>query len=188
MFMSKNTKDYYLKIISKCKEIFLKKNKDYGMSWAVLRLPSLTDQIFIKANRIRTIEESNKNIIGDSIESEYQSIINYCIIAMISCENKLEYDKPLSLSELEALYDKYVQNTFELMLMKNSDYGEVWRQMRNTSLTDLIITKLLRIKQIEDNKGVTEVSEGVFSNYQDIMNYSIFSIIKINESNHESKL
>lgn len=183
----KNTKDKYLKIVSKCKEIFLKKNKDYGMSWVVLRLPSLTDQIFIKATRIRTIEESNKNLVGDSIESEYESIVNYCIMALISCKHTLDYNNPISISELERLYDKYIMETFDLMLQKNTDYGEVWRQMRNTSLTDLIITKILRIKQIEDNNGITEVSEGAFSNYQDILNYSIFSIIKITELRDESK-
>jgi hypothetical protein len=146
-------------------------------------LSSLTDQLFIKAKRIRNIEISNVTQVGDSIEDEFMSIINYCIMAMIKCEEVIEEEISLSNDRLQMFYDKYYIATFELMQKKNTDYGEVWRDMRVSSFTDLILTKLLRIKQIEDNMGKTEVSEGAFSNYQDIMNYSIFAIIKLESEN-----
>lgn len=176
---TKNTDLHYKEIVDKCKSIFLKKSKDYGTSWTILRLSSLTDQLFIKAKRIRNIEISNVNKVGDSIEDEFKSIINYCIMSMIKCEESIEEEVALSEEKLHFLYDKYYRATFELMQKKNTDYGEVWRDMRVSSFTDLILTKLLRIKQIEDNMGKTEVSEGAFSNYQDIMNYSIFALIKL---------
>lgn len=177
--MSNTTEESYRQIVSKCKEIFLKKNRDYGPSWSIMRLSSLTDQIFIKAKRVRNIQETNQNIVGDSQEEEFQGIINYCIMALILCEDHTVEE--ISINQLESLYDKYVLETFQLMKSKNSDYGEVWRDMRVSSMTDLILTKLLRIKQIEDNQGNTIASEGVFSNYQDILNYSIFCIIKLSE-------
>jgi NTP pyrophosphatase (non-canonical NTP hydrolase) len=180
---TKNTDLHYKEIVDKCKSIFLKKSKDYGTSWTILRLSSLTDQLFIKAKRIRNIEISNVNKVGDSIEDEFMSIINYCIMAMIKCEEVIEEEISLSNDRLQMFYDKYYIATFELMQKKNTDYGEVWRDMRVSSFTDLILTKLLRIKQIEDNMGKTEVSEGAFSNYQDIMNYSIFAIIKLESEN-----
>lgn len=176
---TKNTDLHYKEIVDKCKSIFLKKSKDYGTSWTILRLSSLTDQLFIKAKRIRNIEISNVNKVGDSIEDEFMSIINYCIMSMIKCEESIDEEVALSEEKLHFLYDKYYRATFELMQKKNTDYGEVWRDMRVSSFTDLILTKLLRIKQIEDNMGKTEVSEGAFSNYQDIMNYSIFALIKL---------
>lgn len=175
--MSNLTSVAYFQIISKCKEIFLKKNQDYGMSWTILRLSSLTDQIFIKAKRIRNIQETNQNLIGDSQEDEFHAIINYCVMAMILSTNTYEEIGKLTISDIEIIYDSQVKLTFDLMLKKNSDYGEVWRDMRVSSMTDLILSKLLRIKQIEDNQGETSISEGVYSNYQDIFNYCIFSII-----------
>lgn len=177
--MGKTTEESYHQIVSKCKEIFLKKNKDYGPSWSIMRLSSLTDQIFIKGKRIRNLQESNQNIIGDSQEDEFQGIINYCIMAMILCKEKL--DDTIHLQKLEEWYDQYSKECLVLMKNKNTDYGEVWRDMRVSSMTDLILTKLLRIKQIEDNEGTTIASEGVYSNYQDIMNYSIFCIIRLSE-------
>jgi hypothetical protein len=174
------TEEHYHQIVSKCKDIFLKKNKDYGPSWSIMRLSSLTDQIFIKAKRIRNIQESEQNIIGDSQTEEFQGIINYCLMAMMIEKEHIQDD--IEINTLSALYDQYASLTFELMKKKNADYGEVWRDMRVSSMTDLILTKLLRIKQIENNKGVTIASEGAFSNYQDILNYSIFSIILLDKS------
>lgn len=177
--MEKSTSTAYYEIISKCKEIFLKKNQDYGMSWTILRLSSLTDQIYIKAKRIRNIQETNQNLIGDSQEDEFHAIINYCVMAMILATIPAENIEHLNLLSLESAYDSQVKTTHELMENKNSDYGEVWRDMRVSSMTDLILSKLLRIKQIEDNQGQTTISEGIYSNYQDIMNYCIFCIIKL---------
>lgn len=173
--MHKPTEKHYLEIAAKCKEIFLKKNKDYGASWSIMRLSSITDQIFIKAKRIRNIQESKQNKIGDSETDEFRGIINYCIMAMI-----LKNEEAMNeTNTVEVLYDKYTMETFQLMKDKNTDYGEVWRDMRVSSMTDLMLTKLLRIKQIEDNEGFTVISEGVFSNYQDIMNYAVFCLIKL---------
>lgn len=174
--MIPSTEAAYKDIIKECKEIFLKKNEDYGASWNIMRSSSLTDQIFIKAKRIRNIQESGQNIVGDSQDDEFRGIINYCIMAMIVLDRQVIKDN------LSMLYDNYVHQTYALMQSKNADYGEVWRDMRVSSMTDLILTKILRIKQIEDNNGKTVASEGVFSNYQDILNYAIFSIILLDEA------
>lgn len=179
--MKSPTEKAYFEIIAKCKDIFLKKNQDYGMSWTILRLSSLTDQIFIKAKRIRNLQESKQNLIGDTQEDEFLSIINYCIMAMLLASHSEAELSNNSIEHLSQNYDKAVQNTFDLMQKKNSDYGEVWRDMRVSSMTDLILAKLLRIKQIEDNQGQTSISEGVYSNYQDILNYCIFCLIKLTE-------
>jgi hypothetical protein len=181
--MENPTSVAYFQIISKCKEIFLKKNQDYGMSWTILRLSSLTDQIFIKAKRIRNIQETNQNLIGDSQEDEFHSMINYCIMAMILATSTSSEVEHLDIGSLEKKYDSQVKDTHSLMMSKNTDYGEVWRDMRVSSMTDLILSKLLRIKQIEDNQGQTSISEGVYSNYQDIFNYSVFCIILLQEKN-----
>jgi len=178
--MEKSTSIKYFEIIEQCKVVFLRKTEDYGASWSIMRLPSLTDQIFIKANRIRTIQESGVNIIGDSIADEYHGIINYCIMAMMKTKEDIDYN---NFENITFNYKKIVEETHDLMVRKNEDYGEVWQNMRETSFTDLILTKLLRIKQIEENKGVTTISEGVYSNYQDILNYSIFAIIKDRQNN-----
>lgn len=172
------TSEQYTKVISSCREIYTKKTKDYGTAWRILRPSSLTDQIFIKAQRIRTIQETGSNLVGESISSEFQAIVNYCIMALI----QLEYTSDnLELSEVDAcnLYDTYVNEAFELMKKKNHDYGEAWRDMRVSSLTDLILMKILRVKQIEDNQGKTLISEGIDANYYDMLNYAVFSLIHL---------
>lgn len=176
--MSKTVKQY-TKAISNCREIFEKKTKDYGTSWRVFRPSSLTDQIFIKAQRIRTIQITGENRVGESVEGEFSAIVNYCIMALIQLERD-EY-LPLELSPMEAiqLYDEYAQLARDLMDKKNHDYGEAWRDMRVSSLTDLILTKILRVKQIEDNKGKTIASEGIDANYYDMLNYSVFALIHL---------
>lgn len=169
----------YTEIIDYCKDLFVKKNKDYGTSWRILRLPSLTDQIYIKAQRIRTIQEKGTQKIGDDIPSEFIGIINYCIMALIRIaapDDQME----ISIEELTRLYEQESDAVKELLFNKNHDYGEAWRQMRVSSMTDIILMKLLRIKQIEDNQGMTIVSEGVKSGYQDIINYSVFCLIQSN--------
>ncbi len=171
----------YRQVISHCKALFDKKNKDYGTSWRILRLPSLTDQIFIKAQRIRSIQEKGEQKIQDGIEGEFIGIINYCIIALIqkSLENSEQME--FSAEELSQFYDHQVETTLELLKNKNHDYGEAWRDMRVSSMTDLILMKIFRTKQIENNLGVTLVSEGVEANYQDMLNYAVFCLIKIKE-------
>lgn len=175
------TSEQYNKVISTCKEIFTKKTKDYGTAWRILRASSLTDQIYIKAQRIRTIQETGENKVGESIEDEFKAIVNYCIMALIQLkEVNIE---ALELSEVEALkyYEKYSTEAFALMERKNHDYGEAWRSMRVTSLTDLILMKILRVKQIEDNLGKTVISEGIDANYFDMLNYAIFSLIHLTQ-------
>ena len=170
-----------------CRTLFEKKTRDYGTSWRVLRLPSLTDQIFIKANRIRSIQESGENRVGDDIRGEFVAMVNYAVMALIQAEVesgklKVESEDPMELPLEEAmrLYDKHLNATLELMLAKNHDYGEAWRQMRVSSMVDLILMKLRRIKQIEDNDGKTLVSEGVEGGYMDIVNYSLFCLVRLN--------
>lgn len=169
----------YDKAIKLCKDIFLKKMKDYGTAWRNLRLPSLTDQIFIKAQRIKSIENKGTQKVGDDIKGEYIGIINYCVISLIQIELENDSRVDLPYDEVEKLYDKYVAQTKKLMEDKNHDYGEAWRDMRISSLTDLILMKIFRVKQIEDNKGKTIISEGVDANYMDMMNYSVFALIKL---------
>lgn len=174
----KTAKEYWA-IIADCKDLFEKKTHDYGTAWRILRLPSITDQILIKAQRIRSIQEKGVQMVEDDLKAEFQGIINYSLIAMI--QNDLSKDDLMELEfdELEPLYDKHVNETFELLKAKNHDYGEAWRDMRLTSITDIILMKLLRVKQIEDNEGKTLVSEGVIANYQDLINYSVFALIKM---------
>jgi hypothetical protein len=179
--MENTTINSFKKIIANCQEVFLKKNQDYGMSWTIMRLSSLTDQIYIKAKRIRNIQESKRNVIGDTQQDEFHSIINYCIMAMIIATNNLKGLESMSFEELKSRYSEIVNDTLDLLSRKNTDYGEVWRDMRVSSMTDIILAKLLRIKQIEDNQGETTISEGAYSNYQDILNYSIFCIIQLSD-------
>ncbi len=181
----KKTIEQFQDIFSRCKALFLQKNRDYGSSWRILRPASLTDQLFIKARRIRTIEEKGYQKVEDSIDSEFIGLVNYSIIAIIQLQ--LPGDAPLEMDEAEAasLYDQVVDRTLALLKAKNDDYGEVWRDMRPSSYTDLILMKLLRIKQIEDNEGRTLVSEGSESNYLDIINYAIFALIKSEEAKEE---
>jgi hypothetical protein len=173
------TETEYRQIISLCKALFQKKNKDYGTSWRILRLPSLTDQIFIKAQRIRSIQEKGTQKVEDGIEGEFIGIINYCVIALI--QKKLEGSNKMEFSEQELsdLYDEQVEETLNLQKNKNHDYDEAWRDMRISSMTDLILMKIFRTKQIEDNQGVTIVSEGIEANYQDMLNYAVFCMIKM---------
>tara|TARA_Y100000992_G_scaffold250758_1_gene182808 strand:+ start:242 stop:787 length:546 start_codon:yes stop_codon:yes gene_type:complete len=173
-----STRENYKKIIEICKDIYLKKSKDYGSAWRILRVTSLTDQIFIKAQRIRSIQEKNKMKVNENIEDEFIGIINYCVIAII----QLEYtgkDIEIDIKELEKLYDKYSNEIMDLLENKNHDYDEAWKEMRISSMTDIILMKLYRTKQIESNEGKTLISEGVKANYQDIVNYSVFCLIKL---------
>ena len=174
-----NTNRQFETITGLCKEVFMAKMRDYGSSWRILRPSSLTDQIYIKANRIRSIEAKGTQKINEGIRPEYIGIVNYSVIALIQIELDTKEDLDLGVDESEKLYDKYITKAKDLMLDKNHDYGEAWRNMRLSSLTDIILMKLKRIKQIEDNAGQTFVSEGVDSNYYDIINYSVFALIKI---------
>lgn len=171
----------YRQVIAHCKALFDKKNKDYGTSWRILRLSSLTDQIFIKAQRIRSIQEKGTQKIEDGIEGEFIGIINYCIIALIQKSLENSEQTEFSNEELSNLYDYQVNQTLNLLLNKNHDYGEAWRDMRVSSMTDLILMKIFRTKQIEDNQGVTIVSEGVEANYQDMLNYAVFCLIQLKD-------
>ena len=176
-----DTASQYTDAVNTCKDIFEKKTKDYGTAWRILRTSSLTDQIFIKAQRIRTIEENGESKVGEGIVPEFIGIVNYCVMALIQLEMKDDTNLELVADEVLGHYDIHVKNTRELMERKNHDYGEAWRDMRVSSLTDLILMKLLRVKQIEDNKGETLISEGIDANYQDMINYALFALIKISE-------
>ncbi|MCF2488847.1 DUF1599 domain-containing protein [Dyadobacter sp. CY347] len=175
----KSTESEYQEIIQYCQDLFAKKNKDYGTSWRILRIPSLTDQIFIKAQRIRTIQEKGMQKVDEDVSSEFIGIINYCVMALIQIAS-IEQKQEINDAELTTLYNQQVNEVKELLFNKNHDYGEAWRDMRVSSMTDIILMKLLRIKQIEDNQGLTLVSEGVKAGYQDIINYSVFCLIKSN--------
>ncbi len=175
------TNTEYTNVINVCRELFSKKTKDYGTAWRILRPSSLTDQLFIKASRIRTIQETGKNKVGENIEDEFIAIVNYCIMAIIQLKEKDLVELELSHEQAEELYDKYAKEAFELMQKKNHDYGEAWRDMRVSSLTDLILQKIFRVKQIEDNKGKTIASEGIDASYFDMLNYSVFALILMKE-------
>jgi len=174
------TSQQYDAAIARCKDIFLKKMKDYGTAWRNLRPRSLTDQIFIKAQRIKSIEEKGTQKVNDDIAGEYIGIVNYCVIAMIQLELANDSRVDLPYEEVAELYGKHLARTKKLMEDKNHDYGEAWRDMRISSLTDLILMKIFRVKQIEDNDGKTIISEGVEANYMDMINYSVFALIKLN--------
>ena len=170
----------YREVITHCHELFEKKTRDYGTSWRMLRPISIVDQIYIKASRIRQIQETGTQKIGDSIDSEFVGIVNYGIIALI--QGGLTEDTPvdLSIDGATSHYQTQAQHVEDLMMQKNHDYGEAWREMRVSSLTDLILQKLLRVKQIEDNAGKTIVSEFIDANYQDMVNYAVFALIHLN--------
>ena len=180
--MIEKTAIEYKQVISNCKALFAKKTRDYGTAWRILRLPSITDQIFIKAQRIRSIQDKGIQKVGDPISDEFIGIINYCVIALIQLELADSEKTELSFEELEPLYDKTVDETYSLQQDKNHDYGEAWRDMRVGSITDIILMKLLRVKQIEDNQGKTLVSEGVKANYQDMINYAVFALILLKKN------
>ena len=172
----------YDSIIKKCEDIFAKKMKDYGSAWRILRISSLTDQIFIKAQRIRSIESKGTQRIDEGVINEFIGIVNYSVIGLIQIDlgvseqpEDIEYDKVMN------MFNKHVLASKDLMINKNHDYGEAWRDMRVSSLTDLILQKLLRVKQIEDNDGNTIMSEGIDANYLDMLNYAVFALIKLNK-------
>ena len=180
--MMTDTSRQFKQAMAMCKEVFMNKMKDYGSSWRILRTSSLTDQIYIKANRIRSIEEKGVQKIDEGIRMEFIGIVNYSVIALIQMElgeyNGLELER----TETEKLYDKHLRSARDLMENKNHDYDEAWRNMRVSSYTDIILMKLMRIKQIEDKEGETLVSEGVDANYRDIINYALFALIKLEET------
>ncbi|MDH3381402.1 MAG: DUF1599 domain-containing protein [Flavobacteriaceae bacterium] len=173
------TSKQYDEVITKCRTLYINKLRDYGSAWRILRLPSLTDQIYIKAQRIRQLQEKPIRKVQEDEVSEFIGIINYSIMALIQLEKGIVEQPDLSVEEATLLYDKHVAITKSLMEDKNHDYGEAWREMRISSLTDLILQKLLRVKQIEDNKGKTLVSEGIDANYHDMVNYAVFALIKL---------
>lgn len=179
--MSMSTNEQYHRVIEQCKDIFIKKTKDYGTAWRVLRPISIVDQIYIKAQRIRTIQETGTQRVGDDIASEFIGIINYSIIGLIQLPLTDDDPEELPVEEVERLYTQYFNEAYHLMQSKNHDYGEAWRQMSQESLTDLILMKLQRMRQIIANKGKTLISEGLDANYHDMINYSVFALILMGE-------
>ncbi|MDR1877031.1 MAG: DUF1599 domain-containing protein [Flavobacteriaceae bacterium] len=182
------TSQQFDSIILTCKRLFKNKMLDYGAAWRILRLPSLTDQVYIKANRIRTIQEKGEQKVQENIEGEFTAIINYSIMALIQLEKGVAEQPDLNIEEASELFDKKAAEAKNLMNDKNHDYGEAWRDLRISSITDLILQKLLRIKQIEDNKGKTLVSEGLDANYYDILNYAVFALILLQEKSQKTIL
>jgi hypothetical protein len=176
------TLQQFAHILGHCRELFLQKTQDYGTSWRIMRPASLTDQLYIKAARIRSIEEKGQQLVGDSIESDYIGIVNYCLIYMVQLGLPADAPQELDLNTATTAYDAAAAETLALLSKKNHDYGEIWREMRSSSYLDLILVKIRRIKQIEDNAGQTLVSEGVPANLMDIINYAIFALIKIDEA------
>ena len=177
--METQTSNEYKEVIARCKELFRKKTLDYGTAWRILRLASLTDQIFIKAQRVMSIQEKGNQKVNDPIVDEFVGIINYCLIALIQISLADEERMEIPFDELEPLYDHWASATQALLENKNHDYGEAWRDMRVSSMTDIVLMKLFRVKQIEDNQGATLVSEGIEANYQDMINYAVFCLIKL---------
>jgi hypothetical protein len=177
------TPQQYLSILDECRQLFIKKNKDYGTAWRVLRPSSITDQIYIKAARIRSIDSKKDQKVNDSIENEFVGIVNYCIMALIQLDREQTANVThLSKDNVLPQYDLHADQVYQLMLAKNHDYDEIWRSMRISSMTDLILMKIIRIKEIEDQEGQTLVSEGIDANFMDIMNYAIFALILLKES------
>ena len=177
-----DTSKQYDAVVNKCRSLFVNKMSDYGSAWRILRLPSLTDQIFIKAQRIRSLQENDVRKVDEGEVSEFIGIINYCVMALIQLEKGVVEQPDLNTEEATLLYDEKVALTKQLMLDKNHDYGEAWREMSVSSLTYLILMKLLRVKSLEDKEGKTIVSEGLDANYLDMINYSIFAMIRLGEA------
>ena len=177
-----DTSKQYDAVIAKCRSLFVNKMSDYGSAWRILRLPSLTDQIFIKAQRIRSLQQNTVRKVDEGEVSEFIDIINYCVMALVQLDRGVVEQPDMDTKEATELYDHNIATTKQLMLDKNHYYGEAWRDMRVSSLTDLILQKLLRVKQIEDNAGKTIVSEGIDANYQDMINYAIFAMIHLGEA------
>jgi len=180
--LEEQTISEYKEVISACKALFEQKTKDYGTAWRILRLSSITDQIMIKAQRIRSIQEKGVQKVDEGIYGEFVAIINYCIMAMIQQQLGDDDRTEIPAEEAIAYYDQFANETMELLMNKNHDYGEAWRDMRISSMTDIILMKLFRVKQIEDNQGKTLVSEGVKANYQDMLNYAVFCLIMLKPS------
>ncbi|MFN5365276.1 MAG: DUF1599 domain-containing protein [Bacteroidota bacterium] len=176
------TLEQFREVIGRCRELFEHKTADYGTAWRILRPSSITDQLYIKAMRIRSIEEKGEQKVSDPVEAEFTGLVNYSILALVQLEIGSDAPLELSLGEAVSLYNAQVEENLRLLQNKNHDYGEAWRHMRISSMTDLILQKLLRIKQIEDNSGATLVSEGVAANYRDIINYAVFCLIKMDEA------
>ncbi|MCX6187439.1 MAG: DUF1599 domain-containing protein [Bacteroidetes bacterium] len=168
--------------IKTCREVFIKKHKDYGTSWRIMRVSSILDQIFIKATRIRTIEENGMMKVDEGIEPEYMGIINYCVMGLIQIELKAETEIELSEEKVSSLYDKYIVECKALMQEKNHDYGEVWRNMQVSTFTDMLLMRIHRMRQILENDGKTIMSEGIDSNLMDMINYSVFALIRLKEN------
>lgn len=179
--MNPLTLQQYNGVFDTCRDVFIKKNRDYGTSWRSMRTSSITDQIFIKAKRIKSIEEKGEQKVADSIEGDYAGIVNYCIIALIQLELGDSEEGSLEEEKLITLYDKNREIITKLMLDKNHDYGEAWRDMRLSTITDMIMMRVMRIRQIEDNKGQTVASEGIDANYYDMVNYAIFALIRLKD-------
>lgn len=173
------TTEQFRETIMRCRELFLKKTADYGTAWRILRPSSITDQLYIKALRIRSIEEKGVQKVDDPVEAEFVGLVNYCILALIQLSLPPEAPLDLPPAQVQTLYDRHIEENIRLLQAKNHDYGEAWRLMRVSSMTDLILQKLLRIKQIEDNAGHTLVSEGLEANYRDIINYAVFALIRL---------
>lgn len=184
--MINQTLQEYNRVIQACKEIFIKKTQDYGTAWRILRLPSITDQVFIKAQRIRSIQEKGVQKVPEDITSEFVGIVNYCVIALMQLHLTAQDALEIPADTVARWYDREIQTNIELLLNKNHDYGEAWRDMRISSITDIILMKLYRTKQIEDNQGQTLISEGVEANYRDMINYAVFVLIKLNFGSDEA--
>jgi hypothetical protein len=182
--MPLTTQMQYDQVVDSCRQVFLDKTRDYGTSWRVLRTISIVDQVFIKAQRVRTIQEKKTQKIGDSIASEFMGIVNYCVIGLIQMKLDSTSVEDLSVGEVETLYNLQIDNARKLMLDKNHDYGEAWRDMSQESFVDLILVKLLRIRQILANDGKTRISEGIDANFTDMLNYAVFGLILIEEGKH----
>ncbi len=186
-YLLMTTNQQYHRAINKAREIFLKKTKDYGTSWRVLRPIAVVDQIFIKAKRIRTIQENKSQKVADDIPSEFMGILNYAVIGLIQLELHSEEVEEIPVDRVEQLYDKMISRASELMKAKNHDYGEAWREMSQESFVDLILSKVLRLRQIIANEGKTLISEGIDANYYDIINYAVFALILIGENESGKK-
>lgn len=184
--MINQTLQEYNRVIAACRETFLQKTQDYGTAWRILRLPSLTDQIFIKAQRIRSIQEKGMQKVPEDIRAEFVGIVNYCVIALMQLHLSAQDGLDIPAATVAQWYDREIAANIELLENKNHDYGEAWRDMRISSITDIILMKLYRTKQIEDNQGQTLISEGVEANYRDMINYSVFCLIKLNDRSNEA--
>jgi hypothetical protein len=185
--MTVSTDKQYDSVISSCKDIFLKKTKDYGTAWRILRTISIVDQLFIKAQRIRTIQEKGFQKVADDMAAEFKGIINYAIIGLIQLELPADTPEEMELTGVSSLYDQYVGDAKRVMEDKNHDYGEAWRSLSQESFVDLILMKLQRIRQILANEGKTLISEGIDANYHDIINYAVFALILMSHSSTRSE-